>query len=902
MSFNYIPLKSFTRDETGKKHVTFPKGFKWGDYTTSLYTGPLGEHKAIITGKISNLTILDFDDTAAYCELCNRANISKDQLFETAGIIMRTNRGYQLFYSYTPSISTDIPKLDILNDKHLTFAVEGNKGYTMIKNEPLRPIPNFITDVLQDVQESVTTETTLSPDSSFNSYPPIRNLVKAFLHSDLTPKQTTLFEQIFFKGETFTSIKENSTKESGRHNKLVYCVGVLSKNKSIDEDLAAKALKKLYSLISPDDSFKSYEALLYKDFVYDKDFEVQYKQQKDLERRAQQQEQAIQKSSERADRKTRAIQEKLEREDYIDSIIVEKALSYGFLPCITRMADEKPKGSILVYEEISLLDLRKNKFLPFRSLENLKAHLVFETKDKDFRELKKEVLKTYTLTFDITKQFFDIDEEDATINLASAPQGCLEVQRMAKEIESNTLTPLHQLPEGVIKTIIHNVFPDVEMRELFLHNIAYHARTLNKANTCFTALGEVQGTGKSLLFGNILAKHLYKGGASVITGEMLQSQFNDYAFNNLFLFVEEVEASQNRLLTPVLTKLKTYIANDTISIHRKGKAGMNQDNHLMICLASNSELPFKLDTSDNRRFNFSATTDNKLHDILPAHLRGKDISKNIADEIPHFYHYLASIQLDYNKYNTTLKPQIQQELEELSTPLYKLAIDKLLNGGVDELVKFDDEFANKVLFSKKEKGDGVYIPTAIFSHFGDTGSRLATKYLKHKKIDCKVIKDPTMKKAIRAFRVDSKLLELHLEEDTTTTQGEPMTIQNSDNRVIEALTKQIQELKAELARIKNTPSVQNKPSNLDIEIDDPFVNHTPTTPVQPKEPTIEDIVKEYDVFFECREGEMPDQTKIETYLNIVEEHNEQYKHLTNFKEGVINKVNKYLEYKRHHVL
>lgn len=896
--FNFIPLQSFHRDETGKKHVTFPKGFKWGEYTTSLYTGPLGEHKAIITGEISNLTILDFDNVGAYCELCSRANITKEQLFETAGIIMKTSRGYQLFYSYTPSISTDIPQLDILNDKHLTFAVEGNEGYTMIKNEKLSQIPTFITDVLQQDDTEITI---CNYDEGCDNYPPIRNLIKAFLHSNLTPKQTTLFEQIFFKGETFASIKENSTKESGRHNKLVYCVGILSKNKSIDEDLAIKALKKLYTLISPDDNIKSYQTLLLKDFIYDSAFENQYKQQKDLERISQQQEQNTLRKASRAESRDIAKQKKLERESYIDSIIVEKALSYGLLPCITRLEDKKPRGSILVFEEIALLDLRKNKYFPFRSLENLKAHLVFETKDKDFRELRKEVLKSYTLTFDTTKQFFEIDEEEATINLASAPQGCLEVQKLAEQIENKTLPPLQQLPEGVIKTIIHNVFPDAEMRDLFLHNIAYHARTLTKANTCFTALGETQGTGKSLLFGNILAKHLYKGASSVITGEMLQSQFNDYIFNNLFLFVEEIEASQNKLLTPVLTKLKTYIANDTLSIHCKGKAATNQDNRLMICLASNSELPFKLDTSDNRRFNFSATTDNKLHDILPVNLRGKDISKNIEAEIPSFYHYLASIQLDYSNYNKTLKPQIQQELQELSTPLYKLAIDKLLKGGIDELVKFDDEFANKVLFAKKEKVEGTYIPTSIFSYFGDAGSRLAVRYLKQKKIECKVIKDPIMKKAIRAFRIDNSLLELHLEEDTTNTQlnqkGESMTIQNSDNKVIEALTKQIQELKDEIARLKSNTSAQNTDP---VEITDPFTENTPHTPVQPKEQTIEDIVAEYDEFFECKKGDLPDEDKVELYRNIVEEHAEQYSHLCDFKNNTYAKIEAYLNYKRQH--
>ena len=185
--WNIVPLYYMTRQKDGSKQV---KTIEWKKYKSELY--PLDQwstdYKAlsIITGHISNLTILDIDSRDALQTILDEVGM---ELEELADYIVMTTKGYQLFYEYEPNLRTRIgikDKVDFLNGG-VTFAVSCNEGYSVIKSNPPSKMPQCLKDLIVDSEYDYTPtgmenfEAALRRNSDIKYKLPLNDLVQDFI-------------------------------------------------------------------------------------------------------------------------------------------------------------------------------------------------------------------------------------------------------------------------------------------------------------------------------------------------------------------------------------------------------------------------------------------------------------------------------------------------------------------------------------------------------------------------------------------------------------------------------------------------------------------------------------------------------------------------------------------------
>jgi hypothetical protein len=150
-TFSGISIKTNAKGEEKK----FPMGMpKHGDINADNFTDYCNaSHKgaAIITGKMSNITVIDFDDKTAYDDIVNKYPDFKN--FRT----IKTNKGYHVYCKYNSNLTSNTNVLksfsgvDIRNDGGIVFCPPCSyklPNGTVVKYEDMGgnilPIPEII--------------------------------------------------------------------------------------------------------------------------------------------------------------------------------------------------------------------------------------------------------------------------------------------------------------------------------------------------------------------------------------------------------------------------------------------------------------------------------------------------------------------------------------------------------------------------------------------------------------------------------------------------------------------------------------------------------------------------------------------------------------------------------------
>lgn len=165
-----------------------------------------------------------------------------------------------------------------------------------------------------------------------------------------------------------------------------------------------------------------------------------------------------------------------------------------------------------------------------------------------------------------------------------------------------------------------------------------------------------QGTGKNLFFEIVAA--IYGRYALVVGQEQLESSYNDWMSQKLFLIGDEVIARQE--LFHQKNKLKAFITGETIQVNPKFLPLRTERNHINVVFLSNEDQPLALEPSDRRYF--VVYTPPQRHDNLY-----NEVSECIKNGgIEAFYHYLMSLDLgDFDEYSKPIMTIAKADLIEL---------------------------------------------------------------------------------------------------------------------------------------------------------------------------------------------------------------------------------------------
>lgn len=115
-------------------------------------------------------------------------------------------------------------------------------------------------------------------------------------------------------------------------------------------------------------------------------------------------------------------------------------------------------------------------------------------------------------------------------------------------------------------------------------------------HTALLVFGEREGTGKSIFF-NAVAK-IYGRYSASIDQSAVQSEFNDWASQKLFIICEEVVTNQDR--RNLKGALKNYITKETNRINSKGMKERYEENKANYVFLSNEQVPVLLEDKDRR--------------------------------------------------------------------------------------------------------------------------------------------------------------------------------------------------------------------------------------------------------------------------------------------------------------
>lgn len=720
MRWNVIPLLSFERSSSGAKKVQFLNSY--AQYHTKLAPEEMicekYNHYAIICGITSNLIILDIDSEEALLNLCQKLSLTKESLFESAKFLVRTSKGYQLFYTYDSEIKSKIGILegiDLLSDGRLTFALPCNEGYNFLKKEKPEALPLCMKNFFLS-------STTVDRFSSFTEKrvkdffsDPLAPYLEKYLRLKTTPKDLrTYLENRLLGGLTFKEAK----KPGRRHNLALSAASICKQDPTVSLDLYYRFCHKFIGeVICPDEDILKIVDYKLDQFDYDEHW--------------------------------------LGRVSYTEQLegakIMEECQKFGFY--IFRDGEKDKWATCKILNDSSL---RIDYYGVFA---RLKERMLQECGGNEpLKKLTTSHVETRVQRFDPdnyeVNNPFQINALGEKIVNTFVPSVMMQYY---KECRDQNISR-KMLPD-LIGKVLCNVIPDDVLRKLFLHNLAFFLHTYMPSQTAFVCIGKTQGTGKGTLFDIILGKYLFGINFSVRRDtHAFLGPFNGELENKLFLHGNDIkEKFSPHNTTTFVNAIKNIVAEPVLSIHAKGKERKNVNNYLFTCISSNETCPFKLDSSDNRRFVFSKTTNIKLESIFDA---DEFLNRNeiIKAEMPYFIEYLAGVTLNEATYRSQIKNEAYYlAVEESRSPAETIA-EALIEHDLGILEEYSSDLSAWVKVNIAHEGLNLAsIPVTILKEMlGSEMCRLVGKELRARGVEKRLMHLKSLNKTGSGYIINKK--------------------------------------------------------------------------------------------------------------------------------------------------
>lgn len=699
--WNIVPMYNLSRDEEGVKRA---KLIDWQRYKAEPYN--LDDWKetyqalSIITGQISNLTILDIDSKEALNTLLNAANL---ELEELANYIMKTSKGYQLFYTYMPESKTRIgikDKIDFLNGG-LTFAVACNEGYECIKSEKPGPMPEVLCRLIvannSIDKEHTDFERQLRANSDIHFKNPLRPLIKEFVDSSrLSAKLKKALEKVFCTNSFKDLLLDELGTEGRKHASHLYAGAIVAASPTISKELYFDFMeawsKKILKLSWPlDEHEKSLHTGRIKHnmqiFEYDKEWK--------------------------------------KKVDDFASCRLDNIASQNNMVV---WKDPREEKYVVYYPERSRkLSLSKWFFKDYMCGEYNRANP--EEPTITSKDIDTENIEAIYDTFDptVNDEFFISDKGEKMFN------GFKRTELLSHFL---TCEPATSLPP-FIGNLIHHIYPVEEERDMFLHTLAYHMTHLQVSPTTYILTGK-SGTGKNMMLQTILSE-IYGSMHVSINLDTMVGKFRALLKNKLLVFIDEVNERGSRVLHNVI---KQTVGNPQLKLEGKGVDEQLYPHHALYVMASNRDTPFKLDEGFDRRLNITKTKDDNIRNLdwFPSHLSVVQIDEMIRKETRLFVEYLASIKLDHYKWNNIIENKQRTTMVGESVYVVDQYVTAILDKNVEDLYDLDYDFAEwfhkMFVLSKKASCSAKEFREAL----GEVG-RKVVKRLKEEGILIKNVKN-----------------------------------------------------------------------------------------------------------------------------------------------------------------
>ena len=192
----------------------------------------------------------------------------------------------------------------------------------------------------------------------------------------------------------------------------------------------------------------------------------------------------------------------------------------------------------------------------------------------------------------------------------------------------------------------------------FLNWLACIVQYQTRTGTAWVWQG-TQGTGKGVLFHQIITPLL--GEVNVVSKRMeeLESEFTGYMENKFVVFIDEIEAGKSLYHSKVTAKLKNLIVEPTISIRRMYTPAYMATNFASMIFASNKPASVEI-APDDRRFNVGP------YQTQPIQLTATEVDVDIPKELEAFFAFLKQYKADPDRARKPLISAARSTLIDIS--------------------------------------------------------------------------------------------------------------------------------------------------------------------------------------------------------------------------------------------
>jgi len=222
--------------------------------------------------------------------------------------------------------------------------------------------------------------------------------------------------------------------------------------------------------------------------------------------------------------------------------------------------------------------------------------------------------------------------------------------------------------------LLRNLIPVAGEREHFINWLSFVFSTREKARTAWVFKG-IQGSGKNLFFDKVIKPLFGQNQAIVVDDDRLQSDFNGFMNNKLFIAFNEVANDETKTKKSVKSKIKSLITDTTILINEKHVKTYEVNNFANIIFFSNEVIPLLIENQD-RRFNV-VETGGELYSVLSFKKDPELFIQNLSEELEMFTQFLLNYKYNQLKVDKVIENDAKATIKELSMNRYELFASKL---------------------------------------------------------------------------------------------------------------------------------------------------------------------------------------------------------------------------------
>ena len=259
---------------------------------------------------------------------------------------------------------------------------------------------------------------------------------------------------------------------------------------------------------------------------------------------------------------------------------------------------------------------------------------------------------------------------------------------------ADTLGTGHTIPTNINKLLDHIFDYQPAVKEHFINWLAHIIQNKKQTRTAWILHG-TQGTGKGVLFNNILTPILGEDSTFRTILPALETEFNSFMEESLIVMLDETQVSELNKKSAAMSNLKQYITDSRVQIRRMRTDPYVVENCTNFLIFSNKYDPIQVDAHD-RRMNVAPRQEIPLLKVMS----GSEID-NIQAELQQFTSYLNCYDINTSQVGEVFQSEERTRLQDLTQDSGEEVAERLRSGDLAFFIQNAPDHEDTMQFELK---------------------------------------------------------------------------------------------------------------------------------------------------------------------------------------------------------